>query len=201
MIVGILETGHANIKSLSNTIQRLGHKVSNVSSPMEMRLVDKLIMPGVGSFPSVMSGLSKNNLVSEIIEFTSSKTLLGICLGMQLMMESSTEHGSTNGLGLVKGTVNLLPNSLGPVPHVGWNEIFSNHKSGLMTNIKCNSNVYFVHSYHCEVNEEIKITHTDFYGQKIVAGFQKENIFGVQFHPEKSQSVGNIILKNFLDYA
>ena len=201
MIVGILETGHANIKSLSNAIERMGHTVSNVSNQQEIRSVDKLVLPGVGAYPAVMAELLNNDLVSEIIKFSSSKALLGICLGMQLMMESSTEHCFTKGLALVKGTVNLLPSSLGLVPHVGWNEIFSNYESGLMTNIKDNSNVYFVHSYHCEVTEEIEIIHTDFYGQNIVAGFQKENIFGVQFHPEKSQNVGNSILKNFLDYA
>ena len=200
MIVGILQTGHANIKSLSNTIERMGHEVSNVSTPQQMELVDKLILPGVGAFPAVMSELVNANLASAIVSFAASKPLLGICLGMQLMLESSKEHGFSQGLGLIKGFVDILPKSLGPIPHVGWNEIFSEEKTRLMTDVRVRSNVYFVHSYHCNIVEDIEIIYTDFYGQKIVAGFQKENIFGVQFHPEKSQKVGNLVLQNFLDY-
>jgi len=201
MIVGIIQTGHANLKSLSNTIVRMGHSVKNVSVPLDMECVDKLILPGVGAFPAVMSELSRGDLVPEIVKFAALKPVLGICLGMQLMMESSTEHGFSKGLGLVKGNVDILPHSLGPVPHVGWNEIFSADQSGLMQNIQEASNVYFVHSYHCQIMEEVDIIYTDFYDKKIVAGFQKKNIFGVQFHPEKSQKVGNLILQNFLDYA
>lgn len=200
MIVGILQTGHANIKSLSNTIERSGHKVSIVSTPQQMELVDKLILPGVGAFPAVISELVSANLAPAIISFAAVKPLLGICLGMQLMLESSKEHGFSKGLGLIKGSVDILPKSLGPIPHVGWNEIFSEEKTCLMNDVRERSNVYFVHSFHCNIAEDIKIIYTDFYGQKIVAGFQKENLFGVQFHPEKSQKVGYLVLKNFLDY-
>jgi glutamine amidotransferase len=200
MIVGILQTGHANIKSLSNTIEWMGHEVRNVSTPQQMEFVDKLILPGVGAFPAVMSELVSANLASAIVSFAASKPLLGICLGMQLMLESSKEHGFSQGLGLIKGYVEILPKSLGPIPHVGWNEIFSEEKTCLMTHVRERSNVYFVHSYHCKIGEDIEIVYTDFYGQKIVAGFQKENIFGVQFHPEKSQKVGSLVLQNFLDY-
>ena len=200
MIVGILQTGHANIKSLTNTIERLGYKVSNVSTPQQMELVDKLILPGVGAFPAVMSELVAANLASAIVSFSASKPMLGICLGMQLMLESSQEHGFSQGLGLIKGSVDVLPKLLGPIPHVGWNEIFSEQKTCLMTDIRLRSTMYFVHSYHCKVVEDIEIIYTDFYGQKIVAGFQKKNIFGVQFHPEKSQKAGNLVLQNFLNY-
>lgn len=200
MIVGILQTGHANIKSLSNTIERMGHEVNNVSTPQQMERVDKLILPGVGAFPAVMSELLSANLASAIVSFAGSKPLLGICLGMQLMLESSQEHGFSQGLGLIKGSVEILPKSLGPIPHVGWNEIFPEDKTSLMTDVRARSNVYFVHSYHCKIVEDIEIVCTDFYGQKIIAGFQKENIFGVQFHPEKSQKVGDLVLRNFLNY-
>lgn len=200
MIVGILQTGHANIKSLSNSIERIGHEVSNVSTPKQMKLVDKLILPGVGAFPAVMSELVSANLAPAIVSFSTSKPILGICLGMQLLLESSQEHGFSKGLGLVKGSVDILPKSLGPIPHVGWNEISSDVNTCLMSGVREYSNVYFVHSYHSQVNEDIDIIYTDFYGQRIVAGFQKGNIFGVQFHPEKSQKVGNLILQNFLEY-
>jgi imidazole glycerol-phosphate synthase subunit HisH len=200
MIVGILQTGHANIKSLSNTIERMGHEVTNVSTPQQMELVDKLILPGVGAFPAVISELVNENLASAIVSFAASKPLMGICLGMQLMLESSTENGFSQGLGLIKGSVEILPKSLGPIPHVGWNEIFSERKTCLMTDVPSYSNVYFVHSYHCNIFEDIEVIYTDFYGQKIIAGFQKGNIFGVQFHPEKSQKVGNLVLQNFMDY-
>ena len=200
MIVGILQTGHANIKSLSNTIGRMGHEVTIVSKPQQMELVDKLILPGVGAFPAVISELVNENLASAIVSFAASKPLLGICLGMQLMLESSTENGFSQGLGIIKGSVEILPKSLGPRPHVGWNEIFSERKTCLMTDVPSYSSVYFVHSYHCNIVEDIEVIYTDLYGQKIVAGFQKGNIFGVQFHPEKSQKVGNLVLQNFMNY-
>lgn len=200
MIVGILKTGHANIKSLSNTLESLGHIVNDVSDHHELNHIDKLILPGVGAFPAVMSELERDDLASAIIKFASLKPLLGICLGMQLLMKSSTENGFSTGLSLVEGTVNSLPENLGPIPHIGWNEITEDEPSRLMLNIKNQANVYFVHSYHCTIKEDVSKIYTDFYGQKIIAGFQKENIFGVQFHPEKSQKVGNMILKNFLDY-
>lgn len=201
MDIGILKTGHANIKSLSNTVEKLGYSVKQISTADEIEDVNKLILPGVGAFPAVMAELSKIDMVNAIKRFAESKPILGICLGMQLMLNSSSEHGFSEGLSLIRGTVQRLPNSLGPVPHVGWNELLCDDECSLMVGVKERANAYFVHSYHCKIDEATKTVFTDFYGEKIVAGFQKENIFGVQFHPEKSQAVGYAIMKNFLEYT
>jgi len=201
MVVGILTTGHANIRSLSNTAEKLGYSVRQISHPHEIREVDKLILPGVGAFPAVMGELVKKKIVPEIRSFAEAKPLLGICLGMQLMFESSDEHGVTDGLALVKGKVRALPKDLGLVPHVGWNELTFDGDCSLVKGLKSNSNVYFVHSYHCIPEEPAKVVHTNFYGTPVVAGFQRENVFGVQFHPEKSQNVGYSILRNFLEFG
>ena len=200
MTVGILSTGHANVKSLSNTIERLGYSVAEISNADEMRKIDKLILPGVGAFPAVMAELANRDMVDALKEFAKVKPMLGICLGMQLMLASSSEHGFSLGLSLINGTVEKLPNNLGPVPHVGWNELICEDDCSLMFGIQKYANAYFVHSYHCIVDDEINIIYTDFYGEKVVAGFQKKNIFGAQFHPEKSQNIGEIILRNFLEY-
>ena len=201
MMIGILETGHANIKSLSNTIEKIGYSIKKITTTDELTQVDKLILPGVGAFPAVIAQLNKSGMSEAIKEFSTVKPMLGICLGMQLMMESSEEHGFSKGLSLIKGTVSKLPSSLGPIPHVGWNDLLFKDDCILMNGVLSGSNAYFVHSYHCIVQEVEKIILTDFYGHKIVAGFQKDNIFGVQFHPEKSQKIGDAILSNFLKYS
>lgn len=200
MLVGILKIGHGNIRSLLNTLEKFGCDVELVSSKEEIASIDKLILPGVGSFYSAMKELENNELIIPIQEHAHKKDILGICLGMQLMMKSGTEGGKSKGLNLINGKVELLPNNLGRLPHIGWNDIYSNDKNDLMINIDSNSNVYFVHSYQCLIKEEISMIRSDFYNQDFIAGFQKENIFGTQFHPEKSQNVGDLIIKNFLEH-
>jgi imidazole glycerol-phosphate synthase subunit HisH len=201
MLVGVLKIGHGNIRSLINTLEKFGCDVELVSCKKEIEGVDKLILPGVGSFFSVMSELKNKNLVEPIQQHAMSKDILGVCLGMQLMMKNGTEGGDSNGLGLINGSVKLLPKELGRLPHVGWNDIYSSDENQLMKGVTKNSNVYFVHSYECIIDESISIIYSDFYNKNFVAGFQKNNIFGTQFHPEKSQNVGNSIIKNFLDHS
>ena len=201
MLVGILKIGHGNIRSLLNTLEKFGCDVELVSSKEEIASIDKLILPGVGSFYSAMKELENNELIIPIQEHARKKDILGICLGMQLMMKSGTEGGKSKGLNLINGKVDLLPNNLGRLPYIGWNDISSNNKNDLMINVDSNSNVYFVHSYQCLIKEQISMIYSDFYNQDFIAGFQKENIFGTQFHPEKSQNVGDLIIKNFLEHT
>lgn len=201
MIIGVLKTGHANTKSLSNTIEKLGYTFKEVSFPDEIEDIDRLLLPGVGAFPAVMSELVRRDLVGAIQKFALHRPILGICLGMQLMLEESFEHGYSKGLALVQGSVKRLPDTLGPIPHVGWNDLACEEDSVLMAGIKSLSNAYFVHSFHCIMEETQEMIYTDFYGRRVVAGFRKKHVFGVQFHPEKSQAVGYRVLKNFLEYG
>ena len=200
MLIGILKIGHGNIRSLINTLEKFGCDVELVSNTKEIEKVDKLILPGVGSFFSVMSELKNKKLVNPIQNHAKSKDILGICLGMQLMMQTGSEGGEISGLGLINGSVEMLPRALGRLPHVGWNDICNLNENYLMKGVTNDSNVYFVHSYECIIDEPISIIHSNFYGKDFVAGFQKNNIFGTQFHPEKSQNIGDLIIKNFLEH-
>ena len=201
MLVGVLKIGHGNIRSLINTLEKFGCNVKLVSCNDEIKSVDKLILPGVGSFHSVMSELKNKKLIEPIQKHSISKDILGVCLGMQLMMKNGSEGGDSDGIGLIDGSVEILPKDKGRLPHVGWNDIYTNEDNQLMKDISPNSNVYFVHSYECIINEKIPLIYSDFYNKDFVAGFQKNNIFGTQFHPEKSQNVGDLIIKNFLDHT
>lgn len=199
MLVGILETGHANIRSISNTIEDFDYDVIEVCSASQFQQIDKLILPGVGAFPTVMEYLRSNGLDCAVKRFAEEKPVLGICLGMQLLLEKSTELNGDMGLALVDGFVERLPEGLGRVPHIGWNEVRCETSSSLLQNVADGACVYFVHSYHCLVPSADHFLYTDFYGEKVLAGFEKGNVFGVQFHPEKSQRVGHKILTNFLE--
>lgn len=198
LMIGILKVGHGNIRSLTNILEQLGMSPKLVSSKNEIPFLDKLIIPGVGSFNSAMNDLKNKDLIESIRKHSESKDILGICIGMQLMMNTGDEGGKANGIGLIDGIVEKLPINLGRLPHIGWNEINADDNCILMDKVQSKSNVYFVHSYHCEINESIPRIYSNFHGYNFVAGFQKNNIFGTQFHPEKSQNVGIQIIKNFL---
>tara|TARA_S200000501_G_C20647252_1_gene665809 strand:+ start:38 stop:652 length:615 start_codon:yes stop_codon:yes gene_type:complete len=201
-MIGILKIGHGNIRSLINILDRFGYDFQLVSSKNDFKKIDKLILPGVGSFYSSMKELEISNLIEPIQEFSLHQDILGICLGMQLMMKSGSEGGQSMGLSLVNGNVKILPRNHGRLPHIGWNEVYVKEKNSIMNNVENNSNVYFVHSYECIVDESenIKKIYSSFFKYEFLAGFQKGNIFGTQFHPEKSQRIGDVILKNFLEH-
>jgi len=198
--VVIIERKSANIISLKNAISNVSDCDLKVSSEIEIiKKSDFIVLPGVGAFRDGMDDLIKKDLVEELkyqaLEIR--KPFLGICLGMQLLFESSDEGGFYNGLGLIPGRVKLLDldNSF-RVPHVGWNNIIYSEKVKIFNNLRLDKNFYFVHSYYADCNKEYIIAQVD-YGRNITVAVQRNNVLGFQFHPEKSQSNGMILLNNF----
>jgi glutamine amidotransferase len=205
MKIGIINFGIGNIHSLSNALNEIKTNYCIIESPSDLYKVDAFILPGVGSFTDSKKRLDENNWTQEIIEQVKfqNKAMLGICLGMQLLADSGTEGHSTTatpGLGLISGNVNHL-STFGcnlRTPHVGWNSINKIKKSSILENLNSGSDFYFVHSYAFTSTNQDHIIATTQYGIDFPVVIQKERIFGVQFHPEKSSKAGFLILKNFI---
>jgi glutamine amidotransferase len=185
-----------NVRSVCNALEKIGCKDVVLSNdPETIAGADGLILPGVAAFGFAINALGST--AKHVKAFAASgKPLLGICVGYQLLFESSTELGEHTGLGLIEGSVGPLPTDL-TVPHMGWNNVRIEPGMNLFTGLKESEHFYFAHSFHAEVTDkETKIAYTD-YGIDIVASVQKGSIYGVQFHPEKSASVGLKVLENF----
>lgn len=206
MNIGVLDYGAGNLKNVCRAIEHLGYKYSLVSKSSEIENVDKLIIPGVGAFRVAMQHLTELGLVEPIKKFAEDGiSILGICLGMQLLFENSTEHGKSDGLGLLKGTVNIIPsvgfsgNSI-KVPHIGWNElVIDNATESIVKGLESDDAVYFVHSYRAENYEDSTlVAHCKYDGHVLPAIVRRRNIVGCQFHPEKSGEIGLKILRSFL---
>lgn len=202
--IGIVNYGMGNVMSVKNALEHIGNNMATiVSSPTEIELCDCLILPGVGAFRDAMKNLEERNLVNALTEHVvqKQKILLAICLGMQLLMEVSEEGGKNKGLGWINGRVRrfTIDNSY-RVPHVGWNDIRFKETSSFFNGIAQESDFYFDHSYHVECDDSHVIATCD-YGYKFAVAIQKENVVGVQFHPEKSHYDGLLLLRNFLDFA
>jgi len=202
-MIAIIDYNMGNLQSVLNAFEKLGEKADVVKNPDNLHKYDKVILPGVGAFKDAMSALESRGLKEAILEFANSgKPLLGICLGMQLLLESSEEFGSTQGLGLIEGKVVEFDRSKFEhklkVPHMGWNELFVKKQSPLFKDMSEAIYLYFVHSFHATCKDEFVIGHT-FYGYDFVSAIQKDNIFGFQPHPEKSHENGLKILKNFME--
>jgi len=206
MKIGILDYGAGNLKNVCRAIEHLGYDYQLITSPQDVMNAEKLIIPGVGAFKVAMEQLAALELIEPIRQLAEkSIPIMGICLGMQLLFETSSEFGSTNGLGILTGTINPIPdvNSSGDrvkVPHVGWNELIVNNlKSSIINDLSKNEAVYFVHSYRVEDFDKADIVaHCTYNDLKIPAIVQRKNVLGCQFHPEKSGTVGLKIFKNFL---
>lgn len=199
-VVGVLDYGMGNIASVKAGLARAGaEKVVVVRSSKQISACDSLVVPGVGSFAAAMRQISP--LKSSIERFVEQrKPLLGICLGMQLLFEDGNEGGNSKGLGLLRGRVELLAGAP-KLPHVGWNQVKQSRKSCLFKSVANEAFFYFVHSYACFPKEEsTAISKTD-YGTTFVSAVEKQNVFGVQFHPEKSGEQGKRVLQNFLEVA
>ena len=171
-----------------------------INKPKGIDACDKIILPGVGAFGTAIAKLNSLGYAEKIKEFADKKKpILGICLGMQLLFDKSKEHGSHRGLGLIKGDV--LPFSKKvknlPLPLIGWNDINKNSESPILNGIETGSSFYFVHSFYCEPADKSAVLASADYGIKFAAVVGQGKIFGCQFHPEKSQSAGLQILKNF----
>lgn len=195
-MIAIIDYGAGNLFSVKNALDYLGLENIVTKSAQELERADRLILPGVGAFPDAMRMLSEAGLVDVIKEQAKKKPLLGICLGMQMLFEKGYEFAETDGLGLIKGSVKLMePDNL-PIPHIGWNSLEFNEKSALLAKCKDGDYVYFVHSYAADCPSENVAAYCD-YGMKVPALVQSGNVYGAQFHPEKSGETGLNILRCF----
>lgn len=191
MRVGILDYGFGgNIYSIAKSIDKLGYSVEVVK---KLNNIDKLIIPGVGSYNDASKIILEYK--EEIKEFSKNKHILGICLGMQLLTNRGFEFGEHEGLGIIDGECVKI-NTHKPLPHIGWNNIETIRDSKLLKNIE-HKNFYFMHSYEV-INYEHCVGLTDYEGHKFVSVIEKDNVFGVQFHPEKSREDGLQLFENFL---
>lgn len=197
-MITVIDYGAGNLKSVEKALQFLEEEVKVTSNAEEILAADKIILPGVGAFGDAMEKLNTTGLADTIREAVNRKIpLLGICLGLQLLFESSEESPGVKGLSILKGSIKRIPDKEGfKVPHIGWNSLKINSESHLFRGILQDSYVYFVHSYYLQAEEPIVAAETD-YVTNIHAAVEKENIFACQFHPEKSGEIGLKLLKNF----
>ncbi len=193
-MTAIIDYGAGNLFSVKNALDYLGIENIITKNADDLRNADRLILPGVGAFPDAMRMLSESGLVGVIKEEAVKKPLLGICLGMQMLFEKGYEFEETKGLGLIKGSVKLMTPKDLPIPHIGWNELVLNNSCGLLK--KGGEYVYFVHSYAADCPSENVSAYCD-YGMKVPALVFSGNVYGAQFHPEKSGEAGLEILKKF----
>lgn len=197
-MITIIDYGMGNLRSVQKACEFLGYEAQISSDPKVIAAAAKLILPGVGAFGDAMKHLDERGLTEPIKEKAKSGTpFLGICLGMQLLFDRSFEHGENEGLKLVPGEVVefVLPNL--KVPHMGWNAL--NAKDNPLFEQSCDKYVYFVHSFYASGVPEENIIATSNYGHTFVAAVQKGNVFGLQFHPEKSGDIGLDMLKRFAE--
>ncbi len=200
-MLGIIDYNMGNLASVYNACSKFTKDLKIVKNADDLKNLDKIILPGVGAYKDAMQHLEKSGLKDAILDFANSKKpLLGICLGMQLLFESSEEFGYTKGLGLIEGKVVKFDKSkMGSdlkIPHMGWNKIV-NKDNPLFKNLQ-NPYLYFVHSYHVVTDDKYTIATTN-YGYDFVSAVNKDNIFGFQPHPEKSHNNGLKILENFIN--
>lgn len=199
-MIAIIDYDAGNIKSVEKALLALGEQVKLTRDPEELLGADGVILPGVGAFGDAMERLEGYGLV-ETIKLVAERRIpfLGICLGLQLMFDSSEESPGVKGLGLLPGKIVRIPDNGGlKVPHIGWNNLKFPHAGRLFKGLPEDSYVYFVHSYYLQAQEESIVTATTEYGTLIHASVEKDNIFACQFHPEKSSGVGMRILQNFV---
>lgn len=198
-MIGIIDYGMGNLMSVEKAFEELGFRVKLMKCPEDLTDVNGLVLPGVGAFGDAIKNLTESAWVDVIKEAVAGgMPFLGICLGMQLLFSESFEGGHFKGLDLIKGSVKKFDEKYInlKVPHIGWNGVKKVKNSPLLSGIPDNTDFYFVHSYYCDPVEDVASGITD-YGAPFVSCVEKKNVFGVQFHPEKSSRFGLQILKNF----
>jgi glutamine amidotransferase len=200
-MIAIIDYDAGNLRSVEKALHHLGQETIITRNREELLKADKIILPGVGAFGVAMDKLNHYNLVDTIQEAADSgKPFLGICLGMQLMFESSEESNGIKGLGLLQGKIVRIPDCEGlKIPHIGWNSLTINPKAKLFQGIENNAYVYFVHSFYLKASNKEEVAATTHYSTLIDASAEKGNLFGCQFHPEKSGEAGLKILENFAE--
>ncbi|MCI6715759.1 MAG: imidazole glycerol phosphate synthase subunit HisH [Lachnospiraceae bacterium] len=199
-MVAIIDYDAGNIKSVEKAVNALGYEAVVTRDRSSILNAEHVILPGVGAFGDAMKKLHSYGLVEVIREVVANRTpFLGICLGLQLMFESSEEAPGVEGLSLLKGRIVRLPDTEDlKIPHIGWNSLKYPNSGRLFAGIPEDSYVYFVHSYYLQAGEPEIVKATTEYGALVHASVEKENVFACQFHPEKSSEVGMKILENFL---
>ena len=207
MNVTIVDYNSGNISSVINSFKEVAQGKVNIEVTSDLKKIkfsDKVVLPGQGSFKSCVNALNKiDGLSNTLNEFAISlkKPLLGICVGLQMFADIGYEETETKGLGWISGKVSKINNQNGKykLPHIGWNQIKIIKDSKIFKDIENNSHMYFVHSYEFIPKDKSVISATTDYSSNIVCSIEKENIFGTQFHPEKSDKMGLKIIKNFLN--
>src|SRR5689334_16131217 len=199
----LIDVGTGNLRSVQKALERVGADVQRTDDPQKVLSGKRVVLPGVGAFGDFMTGLrtrSLEDVVKEAVE--RGIPLLGICVGMQALFEVGQEMGRHQGLGLLNGSVTRFAESLSvKVPHTGWNQLEVQQDALLFNGISFGAYVYFNHSYYCQPKDSSDVIAMTNYGLTYACAVQHGNLFGVQFHPEKSQTVGLQILKNFLEIS
>ena len=196
-MIGIIDYGRGNISSVETALDKGGFENITTDDHETLKKCDGLILPGVGAFKDGMNDLKKRGLIPVIKEAVESgKPILGICLGLHLLFEYGEEDGESAGLGILEGRVQRLTTTL-KIPHIGWNDLIIKNPSPLLDGIVDGDNFYFVHSYQAHPVDKSIISAVCEYGEEIVAVVSKKNVFGVQFHPEKSSTKGMVLIQNF----
>jgi imidazole glycerol-phosphate synthase subunit HisH len=199
-MIALIDYGIGNLRSVEKALLTVGCQVSLTSQTSEILSADKVVLPGVGAFGDGMQGLRQRGLVEAIEAVVEArKPLLGICLGMQLLFEVSYELGVHPGLGLLPGEVRRFESNDLKVPQTGWNQIRPRRESRLLNGLAPNSYAYFNHSYYCQPADPGDILASSEYGVDYASVVGRDGLYGVQFHPEKSQAVGLQILRNFVE--
>ena len=193
-MIAVIDYQAGNIGSVANALKKLGVEYTVTGDPLVIKRADGIIFPGQGRAGPAMDSLHASGISDVLLSL--SQPFLGICLGMQLMVEKLDED-NRSGLGIIPGECRKLEN-VSPIPHMGWNSLHVAKKSQLLNNVASGEYVYFAHSYAVKTDEDFVAATTD-YGGRFAAVVTKDNFFGLQFHPEKSAAVGEQILKNFMD--
>ncbi|HJR78741.1 MAG TPA: imidazole glycerol phosphate synthase subunit HisH [Anaerolineales bacterium] len=197
----LIDAGTGNLRSVQKALETIGAAVERTNDPRKVLSGKRVILPGVGAFGDFMSGLRARGLEDAVKEIASRGVpLLGICVGMQALFDTGEEMGQYSGLGLLPGRVVRFAESLPiRIPHTGWNQVEVQQEAFLFNEITTGTYLYFNHSYYCQARDSSDVIGITDYGLRYACAVRRENIFGVQFHPEKSQLAGLQILKNFVE--
>jgi glutamine amidotransferase len=200
-MIGIIDIGMGNLRSVENAVYEQGFDPIRIDAPEQFDEATHVILPGVGHFSTAMKALRSHGLVDALAQFAleQKKPLLGICLGMQLLL-SHSEEGDTSGLNFIEGEVRRFSGINLRVPHVGWNELVFESQHPVLSGLKSGDDFYFVHSYFASTQVPSETITTTEYGSRFASVVSKNNIVGIQFHPEKSQAKGLQIIENFCDW-
>ncbi len=199
-MIALVDHGVGNLRSVEKALAAVGAQVCLTADPAAILSAEKVVLPGVGAFADAMDGLRSRGLVEPLLTATQREIpLLGICVGMQMLFEVSEEHGEHVGLGLLPGRVRRFPETGLKIPHTGWNRLLIERDTPLLKGLPPDSYAYFNHSYYCDPAEPSDVLASTDYGLRYAAVVGRGALYGVQFHPEKSQLVGLQILRNFVE--